>query len=212
MNEIKLAVFDMEGTLTANPTVWEIMHLKVGTWESHGRPYWELFKAGKVDYDRFACMDVACWKGAGVHVFDQAVSEVPLMSGCRELLGHLGERGIRIAIISNGLERLGLRLAREFSIWRVMANREVISEDRLSGELDLRVPFDHKASVMMRLAEESGIGPENIMAVGDGVADIGMFRQAGVSVAFVPENEKVAAEADHVIRKQDLRHIMPLLK
>ena len=209
--EIKLVVFDMEGTLTANPTLWEIMHLKVGTWDSHGRPYWEAFKAGELDYDRFAQMDVAAWKGADAPLFDRAVSEVPLMPGCEELLGHLHARGIRTAIVSNGLERLGLRLARRFSIWRVLANREVIERGRLTGELDIRVPFERKAEAMLEAAHDLGIGPENVAAVGDGRADVAMFRRAGKSIAFLPENPGVASEADHVVREADLRRLLEIL-
>jgi phosphoserine phosphatase len=206
-----LVVFDMEGTLTANPTLWELMHLKVGTWESHGAPYWEAFKAGQLDYDRFARMDVAAWKGADVATFDRAVSEVPLMPGCGELLGHLHRKGIRTAIVSNGLERLGLRLAREFSIWRVMANREVIEQGRLTGELDIRVPYTHKALAVAQAARELGVPMEQVAAVGDGRADVAMFRVAGTSVAFRPENAAVAAEADHVVHEPDLRRLMEVL-
>ena len=208
---VRLVVFDMEGTLTASPTLWELMHLKVGTWESHGLPYWEAYKAGKLDYDRFARMDVATWKGAEVETFDRAVAEVPLMPGCAELLGHLHRKGIRTAIVSNGLERLGLRLAREFSIWRVMANREVIEHGRLTGELDLRVPFEHKALAVAEAARELGVPLESVAAVGDGRADVAMFRVAGTSVAFRPENADVAAEADHAVHEPDLRRLMEIL-
>ena len=89
-NGIELVVFDMEGTLTASPTVWELMHLKVGTWESHGLPYWERYKAGALGYDEFARLDTATWKGAPVDLLDRAVEEVPLMDGCGELLGFPG--------------------------------------------------------------------------------------------------------------------------
>ncbi len=63
-------------------------------------------------------------EGRARGLLDRAVEEVPLMDGCRELLALLAARRIRTAIVSNGLERLGLRLAREFGIARVAANRE----------------------------------------------------------------------------------------
>ncbi len=46
--EISLVVFDMEGALTRDPTLWELMHVKNGSWESHGQPYWDEFKAGAI--------------------------------------------------------------------------------------------------------------------------------------------------------------------
>ena len=90
-DEIKLVAFDMEGCLTADPTVWEIMHRKLGTWESHGHPYWKRYLAGEFGYDAFARMDVAVWQGAALSLLHEAAEEVPLMPGCAELLDALHE-------------------------------------------------------------------------------------------------------------------------
>jgi len=207
---VRLVVFDMEGTLTTDPTVWELMHLKVGTWESHGRPYWERYKAGEIHYDEFARMDVATWKGAAEELLEAAVREVPLMPGCADLMRFLDARGVRTAIVSNGLERLGLRLAREFGVGSIVANREVVRNGRLTGELELLAPFGAKGDALRRIAAEMGIRKPQVMAVGDGPADVEMFREAGVSVAFAPQHDDVAVEADHHLTKPDLRLLMPL--
>jgi phosphoserine phosphatase len=211
-NEMDLVVFDMEGTLTASPTAWELMHGKVGTWDSHGLPYWEQYKAGVLGYDEFARLDTATWKGAPVELLDRAVEEVPLMEGCRELLAHLAARGVRTAIVSNGLERLGLRLAREFGIARVLANRELLDDGRLTGELELAVPFARKGEMLSRIAGEMGIPTRRVVAVGDGPADIAMFERAGSSIAFLPSSREVAARAKHVVERADLRLLIPLLQ
>ena len=210
--ETKLVVLDMEGTLTTNPTVWELMHLKIGTWASHGLPYWEEFKSGGMNYEEFARKDVATWRGASEHLLAEAVEEVPLMDGCAELLRFFDARGIPSVIVSNGLERLGLRLARDLPVTRVAANRELVEDGRLTGELDVLVPFCEKGSTLLRIASEMNVQPGEIMAVGDGVADVAMFRSAGRSVAFMPENSEVAGAADHVVREPDLRELMPLFE
>jgi phosphoserine phosphatase len=207
-----LVVFDMEGTLTASPTVWELMHRKVGTWESLGRRYWEQYKSGALGYDEFARLDTATWKGAPVEWLDGAVEEVPLMEGCGDLLRHLAALGIRTAIVSNGLERLGLRLAREFGIARVLANRERLNDGRLTGELELAVPFAGKGEMLSRVAGEMGVPMRRVAAVGDGPADIGMFERAGSSIAFLPSSREVAARAKHVVERPDLRLLIPLLQ
>ena len=208
--EIQLVVFDMEGTLTDDPTLWEIMHVKNGTWESRGLPCWERYRAGKMGYDEFARMDVAAWRGAAAELLAEAVAEVPLMRGCVELLGFLRERGIRSAIVSNGLECLGLRLAREFGIERVEANREIVENGVLTGEVELRVPFDAKGATLARVADEMGVSAAHVMAVGDGTADRGMFRAAGMGVAFRPRDEAVTAAADYVVDDADLRRLIAL--
>ena len=210
-NRAQLVVFDMEGTLTTDPTVWELMHRKTGTWESHGCRYWEDFRAGRIDYDAFARKDVAAWSGAASELLDEAVNSVPLMSGCRELLEHLAALGAVTAIVSNGLERLALRVAGEFGIERVAANRERIRDGRLTGELDILVPYNAKAEALRHIAVETGARIEDALAVGDGTADIGMFRVAGRSIAFRPESQAVAAAATHVVRGDSLRDLIPLI-
>jgi phosphoserine phosphatase len=208
---VDLIVFDMEGTLTTDPTVWEIMHQKNGTWESHGAPYWEQFKAGAFPYDEFARLDVAAWAGAPLAMLEEAVGEVPLMPGCAELFDVIKAHGIRTAIVSNGLERLALRLAKKFSIDRVEANREVIADGLLTGGVDIRVPYEEKGEALTRIANDLNIPLSRVMAVGDGVADAAMFKLTAIGVAVGPENDHVAGAADHVIHEPDLLHIIPLL-
>ena len=50
---IELVALDVEGTLTSEPTIWEIMPRKLGTWESHGLVYWDRYLGGELEYDDF---------------------------------------------------------------------------------------------------------------------------------------------------------------
>jgi len=211
--KIRLVVFDMEGVLTADPTVWEIMHRKLGTWDSHGLPYWNAFRAGEMGYDDFARMDTAVWKGAPTSLLAEAAAEVPLMPGCEEFFfDFLHRRGIATAIVSNGLTCVADRLAERFTIGYIAANEALNGNGVLTGELDLRVPYAAKATFLTAARERLNLSPEAVMAVGDGRADIGMFEQAGVGVAFCAEAEEVRAAADHVIDEPDLRRIIPLVE
>ena len=133
------------------------------------------------------------------------------MTGCADLLRFLRDRGILAVVVSNGLERLGLRLAEELPFARVLANRELVADNTLTGELEIVVPYDAKGQALLRTAAELDVAPAHIMAVGDGSADINMFRNAARSVAFLPENEQVAAAADHVLEQPDLRRLMTFL-
>ncbi len=51
-----------------------------------------------------------------------------------------------------------------------------------------------------------------VAAVGDGPADIGMFERAGFGVAFLPSSREVAARAEHVVERADLRLVSRLLQ
>ena len=208
---IKLVAFDMEGCLTDDPTVWEIMHRKWGTWESRGSPYWDRYRAGEFSYDEFARMDVATWRNAPLKMLDDSTREVPLMPGCRELLASLNEHDIRTVIITNGLAELAERLRRKFQIARVYGNVVERDGSRLTGRIKLQVPFHSKGELLKELATEMGLREDQIAAAGDGRADVEMFRFAGTSVAFCPGHRSVAENATHVVRDRDLRSLSPLL-
>ena len=204
-----LVAFDMEGCLTDDPTVWELMHRKVGTWDSHGRPYWDRYRAGKLDYDTFARLDVAAWAGAPVQLLESASAEVPLMHGAPELLRRLRAEGIRVAIISNGITHVARRF-RALGVGHIYANRVVTSRGRLTGVIRICVPYAGKGRVLRALAERFGVRRERIAAVGDSQSDIALFRAAGLRIAFRPEHPSVSAAATFTVDDPDvLARLLP---
>lgn len=209
---IKLVALDMEGVLTTDPTVWEIMHRRIGTWESHGLVYWERFLAGEIAYDEFARLDVAVWQGSAEALLLESVEQVPLMPGCAELLAGLRERGVMTVIISNGLDCLAGRLAREFGVSRALANRHEARDGRLTGELDIRVPYEAKGDILARLMGELGLESEETAAVGDSRSDAAMFRVSGLGIAFRPSDPDVTRDASHVVEAGDLSEVARILR
>ena len=209
--DIKLVAFDMEGVLTDDPTVWEIMHGKIGTWESHGEPYWDRYRAGEFDYDTFARMDVAAWSGASAAELLEAAGEVVLMPGCAELMAALSDAGVRVAVISNGLLCVADRFRREFGVQHIHANRAETADGTLTGEIDIRVPYESKGEVLRSLARELGLGRGEIAAVGDSTSDTEMFREAAVGVAFCSSHPSVEAAATHVVAERDLLPLLDVL-
>ncbi len=208
---VQLVAFDMEGCLTANPTVWEIMHRRLGTWQSHGLPYWEHYLAGGLHYDEFARQDVAVWRGAPEELLQEAAGEVALMPGCAEALGELRRAGLRLALISNGLMCLAERFRREFGFAEVHANRALSRDGVLTGELDISVPYEHKGLVLGRIAGEWGLARAQIASVGDSPADVAMFERSAVSIAVSPTAPSVAAAATHLIPDGNLLPIVAMV-
>jgi len=211
MPPLRLVAFDMEGTLTHDPTVWEVMHRKLGTWESHGLKYWERYCAGEIEYDDFARLDVEVWRGTPVSLLDESVAEVPLKPGCVELLNALHERGVHTAIISNGLLRMAERLVRECGVHTALANRAHVEDGLLTGDLDILVPYEAKGTALLQLMADFSVTPEQTAAVGDSRSDGAMFAEAGLGVAFCPSDEHVARNAHHVIEVNDLREVGRIL-
>ncbi len=211
-NEIKLVAFDMEGCLTADPTVWEIMHRKLGTWDSHGLPYWNRYRAGEFGYDAFARMDVTVWQGAPLALLREAAGEVPLMPGCAEVLNKLHSRGMGVVIITIGLLCVARRFEKQLGVERIYANEIRAKDDVLTGDIELKVPYHAKGGLLRALTTEFGLERDQVASVGDSVSDIAMFRESRISIAFNPFDPAVIAAATHHIPNHDLRPILDILK
>lgn len=206
--KLKLVAFDIEGTLTADPTVWEIMHRKLGTWESHGNPYWERFRRGEFDYDTFARMDVASWRGAPYPLLVEAASEVRIVSGCEEVLRALHRKGVVVCTISCGLDVLSRRLSEAFGIERHFANAVLHDHGTLSGDLDIRVPHRDKGRILQGLIRELGIAPERVASVGDHHVDVPMFAASGFSIAFNARDPEVNRAATRSVCSDHLTAVL----
>jgi HAD superfamily phosphoserine phosphatase-like hydrolase len=102
----KLALFDLDGTLTRERSAWEYLHRHLGVWEGNAEKYQEAFLRGEIDYTRFCELDAAVWKGMKVSAVQQILREIPLYEGVDELVKYLKSRGIRLGIISSGLSLL----------------------------------------------------------------------------------------------------------
>ena len=65
--------------------------------------------------------------------------------------------------------------------------------------VDVQPPCRGKGEAIRFLAEEHGIAPERVVAVGDATNDIPMFERAGLAVAMGEAMEEAAAAADRVV-------------
>jgi phosphoserine phosphatase len=88
----------------------------------------------------------------------------------------------------------------------------LLRDGRLTGELELLVPFEEKGNILARLAAEMGVRMQDVAAVGDGPADMVMFERAAFGVAFQPSSREVAAGAKHVVDQADLRLLIPFFE
>ena len=75
----------------------------------------------------------------------------------------------------------------------------------------LCVPYAAKGQVLRRLAGELGLERHHIAAVGDSHADVAMFHEADLSIAFNVEHPEVVESATHVVHEPDLSALRELL-
>jgi phosphoserine phosphatase len=114
-------------------------------------------------------------------------------------------------VISNGLACVADRFCSDFGVAHAFANRVVVNGRRLTGELDIRVPYAAKGDLLRTLAAELGVDRAAVAAVGDSPSDVAMFRQARIGIAFGTADAATRSGATHVVEGSDLRAVLPIL-
>jgi phosphoserine phosphatase len=209
LKRFKLVVFDLDGTLTTEKSVWEHIHRVLGTWENHAEHFQRLFLEGRISYQEFCDRDASVWKGIRVENLKRIVDAVPYHQGASELQAFLRAKGLKLAAISSGLSILAERIERDFGLDYAVANDLLVTDGVLTGEVRINVPHDGKAQWMRRVMARFGVnGPETI-AIGDSQGDLAMFALSGFTIAFNSSSPELDRVADLVVQTANLADIIP---
>jgi HAD superfamily phosphoserine phosphatase-like hydrolase len=148
--------------------------------------------------------------GIPLEIFQRCAREIPLMPGAVETIVGLRKAGFRVGIVSDSFdtatEVVRRRVFADFSFANLMSFRNGLATGRvtlapvMSHPQGCKLHAHCKANVMAHLLEYMAIGPEAVLAVGDGENDVCMLRQAGCSVAFQPSTPRVREAARHMLR------------
>ncbi len=144
---LKLAVFDLDGTLKRERDPYVYLHRRLGTLEAA-----EAFTAkglsGEIPYDEWLRLDTGLWTGQPRGLLVQHLSDNPYLPGARETIAALRERGVIVAIISSGLLLHAEMVADELGIGPVLANEigfDGEGEDaRVNGHVTAHVPSSRR--------------------------------------------------------------------
>ncbi len=149
--------------------------------------------------------------GTPMSVLEDVQRGVQLTPGATELLRVLRRLGYRLAIISGGFTFFTDRLKADLQLDHAFANELEIAEGRLTGRIvGPIIDGQRKADLLVQLAREHGIGPDQAVAIGDGANDLLMLARAGLGIAFNAKRV-VRERADHAINRPRLDSILYLL-
>jgi phosphoserine phosphatase len=207
----KLVIFDLDGTLTQERSVWEYIHKQLGKWYGFAEEYQNQFLAGRISYERFCELDAEVWKGMRVEELSQIVKTVPFHTGANELINYLKHKGLKLALVSSGLSLLSKWVHQKYGFDYSVSNDLLNENGILTGKVKIQVYYDKKAEWVRRILKQFGMRPEEVIAIGDSVGDIDMFQMVGFSIAFnssCPDLEKIATL---YIKTQNLADIIPKL-
>ncbi|MCK4566895.1 MAG: HAD family phosphatase [Candidatus Thorarchaeota archaeon] len=206
--DVRLVVFDVDGTLTQHSSVWWRLHELFGT-TKEGRLYFDQYFAGEINYTQWADYDAALWTGKPVSKVMEMVAATKLVAGVRETVTALSDYGIKTAILSGGLDIMADDIARRAGIEYVLTNKLGINDGVLTGTVENIIGWAEKADHIHTILDYFNTTLEETAFVGDGRNDISVLSVVGLSIAFNPEDQEVADTAQVVIRENDLRAILP---
>lgn len=210
----KLAVFDMDGVLTQNPSSWEFVHKRLGV---DNRENLALYRNGELSYIEFLKSDVNLWLRRNTSIPSRIIidilNEIPLREGIRETVVSLDSMGITTAIISGGIYWLAEKIGNFAPFSRIEANH--ISTDENGFIIpDGKVMVDpkHKDVNIRELQERLGVSMAETVSVGDTLQDVAMFRNSGLSIAFNPVDEMMKEKATFSIAGNNLSAILDIVE
>jgi len=190
---IKLAVFDMDGTITLEKSSWEYVHKKLDLWDSKGRKHLELFLQGKISYNAFCQLDAMEWAGIPYYKIKEIVENIPLRAGVKELFETLKKYKVYVAIISTGLSILAEKICKDYGLDFFIANELEVKGGLLSGKAKINVSTDvvgiKKKDYLLGLINKLNINKNYVMSVGDSLGDKEMFEESGHSF-FIAERQE----------------------
>lgn len=179
----RLVCFDMDSTLIETEVIDELAkHAGVGDQVAQ---ITEAAMQGHIDFSESFTQRMALLKGLSEDVLKEIAQNLPIMEGAETLIKNLNAYGFKTAILSGGFNYFGHYLQNKLGIDHVYANTLDIVDGKLTGRvIHPVVDGKRKAFLLKQIAEQEGLDPQQVIAVGDGANDLPMLSVAGLGIAF----------------------------
>ncbi|SFA86470.1 phosphoserine phosphatase [Poseidonocella pacifica] len=166
---------------------------------------------GELDFEGALIERVALLKGLPESIItDVLATRISFMPGGRALLGTMKARGARCVLVSGGFTAFTAHVGASLGFDETRANTLLVKEGYLTGEVAQPIlGRDAKVAALVESTEHLGIGPADVIAVGDGANDLGMLGRAGLGVALHAK-PSVAAQCAVRVNHGDLSALLYL--
>jgi phosphoserine phosphatase len=205
----RLVAFDMDSTLIDAEVIDELAKLHgVG---AEVAAITERAMRGELKFRDSFRQRAALLRGLPESALRRVAESVKLNDGAHRLIRALKLFGYKTAIISGGFQYVGEHLQRELGIDHVHANRLVIHDGVMTGEVDgAIIDAERKAELLLEIAHKEGISRQQTIALGDGANDLPMLSAAGLGIAYHAK-PLVKESASHAISNFGLDSVLYLL-
>ncbi|HRQ46258.1 MAG TPA: phosphoserine phosphatase SerB [Rhodocyclaceae bacterium] len=184
LGDFGLFVTDMDSTLIDIECIDEIAGMQ--GLKTEVAAITEAAMRGDIDFGESLTRRVSVLAGlpeaALGQVYDQRMRLNP---GAERLIAGLKAAGVHTVLVSGGFTYFTDRLKARLGFDHAYANELEVHEGLLTGKvIGPVVDGPAKAAHLRRIRDAMGIGPDKVIAVGDGANDAPMLRAAGLGVAF----------------------------
>jgi phosphoserine phosphatase len=205
---IRLVVFDLDGTLTPVDSLWRYLHEAFGTWDL-GKVAAQKYRRGEITYKEWAETDAGYWAGAPLSEVMGILQGIPYRQGAREVFQELKQRKVKTAILSAGLSLLADKAANDLGADFAIANELQSNDGRLTGGIVVRVGVSDKKRIIEKLAAKLEIPLSDVALIGDRAFDLP--NSECLRIAFKPKDDDARQEADFIVEDDDLSRVLPYL-
>jgi len=198
-HNIRLAAFDLDGTVLEHNSSWVALHKHFGT-EHKGASSLKLYTEGKIDYREFMRRDISSWPRAVTRdEISEVLSHYRIRPEAPEVFEELRERGILTALVTSGIDILARDVARDLQIDHWVANGlRFDGNGRLLPRGVGRVDPTRKDRAYARLLSKLGIQPKQTLAVGDTAYDLAFLKSAGLGFMLAHTTRVPDPEIIHI--------------
>ncbi len=202
----RLVVFDMDSTIVDGEVIDELA--KVAGVGDKVSEITARAMRGELDFTDALRERVRMLEGIPEKALGEIADSLQLTPGAEDLVTTLKGMGFKVALISGGFTYFTDHLKKELGFDYAYANRLVIRDGKVTGEVEGEiVDGARKAAIMRDLAEKEGLRPDEIVAIGDGANDQIMIKNAGLGIAFNAK-EVLKKAADGSISKANIRGLL----
>ena len=211
MSNIKLVVFDMDGTLLQPRSSWAQIHDHFGT---DNTEMLQLYIDHKITDEEFVKADIKLWnsnskKTVNEEYINSIMDKIKPLKGAEILIKELHKENIKTVILSGGIQYLADRWMNKWNMDYALAN-ELIDDDKGNLTAIINSSGHNKGPMMDKIIKKYNYKKNQVAAVGDTIVDIPMFDRAGLAIAVNTDDKKVIEKADYHL-KGDLRELKNLI-
>jgi HAD superfamily PSPase-like hydrolase len=179
--QIRLAAFDMDGTVLEHNSSWSAIHKAFGT-EHLGAASLRLYTEGKIDYHEFMRRDIASWpRGLQRKQIEGILSGYRIRKESPVVIERLRELGIKTTLVSSGIDILAKDVARDLKMDYMLANGLRFDKKGVLLPTGIgRVDPTRKDMAYLKFLRKVGVPPGDTLAVGDTIYDLAFLKSAGL--------------------------------